>query len=70
MGSVADIVTFPGIAAAIATSPGVLAFGLVAVVAVASLARSVSEHLRRIAAREWDTRNTDVTPADADGITA
>jgi hypothetical protein len=70
MGSVADIVTVPGIAAAIAASPGILGFGLIAVVAVAWLARSVSEHLRRIAAREWDTRNTDVTAADADGLTA
>ena len=46
--------------------PWTVIFG-VSLATLAWIVRGTAEHLRRVAAREWDTRNTDVTPSHETG---
>jgi len=60
MASVFDMTTVLGAVSMVDVGPWTVIFG-VSLAALAWIARGTGEHVRRVAAREWHTRNTDVT---------
>jgi len=60
MASLLDMTTVVGALSMANVGPWTVIFGVL-LAALAWIARGTGEHLRCIAAREWDTRNTDVT---------